>query len=303
MSEQAIAVSAVDEPRFRIVGEHAALFGALAKAMPNFKPIERNKTVRVRPKDNSKAEYEFSYAPLEVVVDATRGALAEQGLVISQPYHSARGGWLLRTILAHSSGAYIEALDFIPGGERTSNQDLGGILTYRRRYSYSAMLGLTSEDDDDANAADGNAASTVQKSSRPKEEKSPPNGAPPKGRSPAKATISLPPGWPDTDVTNLCNWINGLAANTAAFKFAFGALRENAPLYSSLPDWEPVLKAFTDRLRKLILDQTIPQKQRDAQFEDEVRAEAEKLKTDKAAAFTDEPTPGTEADEPAHQTS
>jgi hypothetical protein len=258
-----VATVAADDLRFRIVGAAAEVFAALAKAAPTFKEIERSKTVRVRPKDQSKAEYEFSYAPLENLVAATRESLSANGLCICQPYHSTRGGWLLRTILGHTSGAYFEAIDFIPATDRTTNQDLGGMLTFRRRYGYAAILGLTSEDDDDANAADGNAAVQVPRGGRSQQRGAGRQQSAPASQSkpPAanvSAGLSLPVGWPDrSEPPTIMRWIDALPENVEAWERAFTALQNNAPLYNSTVDWPPVMTHFANRLRRIIVAKKI----------------------------------------------
>ncbi len=296
-------IQAEPELRFRFVGDPGPIFAGLAKAWLDFGPILRDKTVRVRPKDTSKAEFEFTYAPLEKLSDATRKPLSDNGLVVLQPYHSTRGGWLVRTILGHSSGSYVEAVDFIASTEKMSNQDLGGTLTFRRRYGYGAMLSLVTEEDDDANAADGNAAVFTRRSPQQPAKSGPRNkSASPANATPAKAptNITAPPGWPDTDVTNLCNWINSLAPVTAVWKTAWGMLRGNLPLYQSAADWQPVFKTFADRLRHLILEKKIQQRQRDAAFEEEVKAEAERIRGDQVFQG-EQPAGGTESNGDANQ--
>ena len=61
------------------------------------------------------------------------------------------GATVLHTRLLHKSGQYIEGTYLIPAG---SPQQMGSALTYARRYCWGAMCGISSEEDDDANAAE-----------------------------------------------------------------------------------------------------------------------------------------------------
>ncbi len=187
-------------PAFQIVGDRAALFGALAKSRRAFKPIVRSKTVEVRPQNS--AAYTFTYAPLESIQDACADALAENGLVLFDAVYSIGSDFELRTILAHESGAYIEAIQVIlgmvtargrDGGEYTrpiKNQELGSEITYRRRYAAGCLLGVSPEDDDDGNKSDGNEAAAVEK--RPRTQDRPPSPKPQASR-PQPRTQPPPP--------------------------------------------------------------------------------------------------------------
>lgn len=288
----------VDESklRFRMVGDIGPLFAALAKASTSFGPIERSKTVEVRPKDSSKQPYKFSYAPLENLIHATRNPLADNELVVTQPYHSAPGGWLVRTILAHSSGAYIEAIDFIESRDGMSNPDLGGTLTFRRRYGYQSILGLNAEDDDDANAADGNAAVQVPRGNRGRgrQEKQSPASA--NGQTSAPSTrLALPAGWPNSEPPTIMRWIDALPENIPAWKWALAALKANEPLYNSTPDWPPVLTHFANRLRRLVVENKIDKT--DEFCQTTMLAELQRREDMVAASSTQ----GTESHEPANQ--
>jgi hypothetical protein len=144
---------------FSIHGDHAALFGALAKAQADFKAIVRSKEVHVR---SDKGNYSFLYAPLEEVLAATVPALSANELVILQPLgHANDGDLVLRTVLAHSSGARIETRMTLPqtttgygkDGARFERQktaqEIGSAITYMRRYMVQSLLGVNAEEDDD----------------------------------------------------------------------------------------------------------------------------------------------------------
>lgn len=160
-------------------GEMGPLYAALAKAQGAFEAIAKTRTVTVRPRDPNKPSYTFDYAELDEVIRKTRPALAANELGVIQPFHGVDAGKMLETKLVHSSGASITVKVRVP--EANTIQDLGSSLTYLRRYSYSCLLGVASESDDDGNAAVGNEA---QQSARPK-------AAPPPPKEPAKMSRQL----------------------------------------------------------------------------------------------------------------
>src|SRR5699024_5811712 len=59
------------------------------------------------------------------------------------------------TMLLHSSGEWMKS-NPLKMPALNSIQDVGGQITYLKRYSLSAMLGVSSEEDNDSNLASGN---------------------------------------------------------------------------------------------------------------------------------------------------
>lgn len=129
---------------------YGELAGALAKAQASFPPIQRDKEVTVQTKAGG--SYKFKYAPLDSILAAVRAPLADNGLAIVQLLDED----VLVTSLLHSSGAILSGRTPIPQTEGV--QAYGSAITYLRRYSIQALLGIAAEEDDDGNQAAGNAA-------------------------------------------------------------------------------------------------------------------------------------------------
>jgi len=136
--------------------EIAELVSALAMAQSEIKAPERNRTVKVSPRDQSKTSYSFKYATLDHIIDIIRGPLTSNGLWFTQIMKDDQGTYILDTRLMHSSGQWLacQVPLIVEGG---SNQQFGSALTFMRRYSLTSLLGIAAEEDDDANVADGNA--------------------------------------------------------------------------------------------------------------------------------------------------
>lgn len=133
-----------------------ALADALAKAQEEFEPILKTRTVKVQ---SEKGSYTFDYAPLEAVLEATGPALRKNGLALIQPLSGGgKEHGRVRTVLMHCSGEWIASEVGLPNTPIKA-QELGSLITYLRRYAVSAMLGVTTEEDDDGNKHDGNKAS------------------------------------------------------------------------------------------------------------------------------------------------
>lgn len=133
-----------------------ALAAALAAAQADFPAIPKSKTVAVR---TDKGTYTFSYAPLEAILDATRPALAKNGLALTQ----LLTGQSIQTVLAHKSGEWIRSDAQLPNYPARA-QELGSLVTYLRRYAAVSVLGVAAEDDDDGNIASGHGVAAAPSS-------------------------------------------------------------------------------------------------------------------------------------------
>ena len=118
---------------------------ALAQAQSQFKPVK---------KSGKNPHLKSEYATLDDVLKATSKALSSNGLALVQ---SLDEDDKLTTALLHNSGQWISSTCAIPAtnGHRGINQlqAFGGALTYMRRYALTALLGVSSDTDDDAHAA------------------------------------------------------------------------------------------------------------------------------------------------------
>lgn len=121
------------------------LFGALALAQSEFLPIEKNMT---------NPHWGKKYADLVEIRRATTLALSKHGLAIIQLIIPDDTIVILETMLCHKSGQKISStIKLRP--TKADPQGFGSAITYARRYSLSAMLGVAADDDDDGNDASG----------------------------------------------------------------------------------------------------------------------------------------------------
>lgn len=123
-------------------------------------------------KDSKNPHLRTRYTDLTELVDATRPVLTEQGLSVVQSTRteSGTGRLLLVTLLMHNSGQWLRGeapVESVPAKGINPNQALGSALTYMRRYTYGAMIGAVSEEDDDGHAAAPLAQDGKQRSPAP----------------------------------------------------------------------------------------------------------------------------------------
>lgn len=123
---------------------------ALIKAQSEFPPVAF---------DSNNPYFKSRYASLGAVLSTVRPILIKHGLGIIQLPYSENGNVGVTTRLLHTSGEWYEETVTIPlksSSEKVQIAQAAGIvITYLRRYSISAVLGLYSEEDTDGGMNDG----------------------------------------------------------------------------------------------------------------------------------------------------
>lgn len=105
------------------------------------------------PKNTAENPYfKSKYAPLGDVLNIVRPLLAKYGLSVIQIPSTENDNISVRTLLIHKSGEWIESEPLTLKMDKPTAQGAGAAITYARRYAISAILGISSEDDDDANS-------------------------------------------------------------------------------------------------------------------------------------------------------
>ena len=138
----------------------------LAKALSNF----QGKMTAVK-KDAVNPFYKSKYATLDTIWETIRKPLSESGLSIAQTMNVFGDKSLLETTLYHNSGEWISGTQLV-NPIKDDPQSLGSAISYARRYSLSALLGIVADEDDDANVA--TKPEPVKPTTKPSESMKPP---------------------------------------------------------------------------------------------------------------------------------
>lgn len=143
----------------------SAEIGEIAQALANFQTEinqpKLTKPVKIFKNSNNGKDYDFKYADLSACMAAAAPLLSKNGLAVTQLITDRK----LITLLAHKSGQWFKSEIGI--GNATKYQELGSAITYLKRYSYCAILGIVGDDDDDGNMADGNDIIVEKKATQP----------------------------------------------------------------------------------------------------------------------------------------
>ncbi|MDU0465700.1 ERF family protein [Staphylococcus chromogenes] len=131
------------------------------KAMVAFR-----KQVKQPLKDKNNPFFRSKYVPLENVVEAIDEAATPHGLSYTQwALNDDEGRVGVATMLMHESGEYIEYDPVFMNAEKNTPQGAGSLISYLKRYSLSAIFGITSDQDDDGNVASGEQSKSEPKAS------------------------------------------------------------------------------------------------------------------------------------------
>ncbi len=115
------------------------LVSALSKAQGAMRPAVFN---RINP------HFKNRYADFTSCMDCCRDPLSNNGLSIMQYCETVNEKLMLVTMLAHTSGQWMKSY-FPLNPMKMDSQSIGSAMTYGKRYSLSAMLGIVSDDEDD----------------------------------------------------------------------------------------------------------------------------------------------------------
>ena len=132
----------------------------LAKALAKFQSEIKD------PSKSGKANY-GKYVTLDELLESIRPVLSQNGLSFLQCPGGDGQLITITTVLLHSSGEWIESEPFTLKSQKVDPQGAGSAVTYGRRYSLSAILGVAWDTDDDGQAASHAIVSTTERKAEP----------------------------------------------------------------------------------------------------------------------------------------
>ena len=99
-------------------------------------------------KDSVNPFFKSNYADLDTVIKSCFPQLTKYGLSVVQGTDiDEKGGFYITTMLMHNSGQWIKSKLKMPI-TKPDAQGVGATITYARRFSLSAMVGIAQTDDD-----------------------------------------------------------------------------------------------------------------------------------------------------------
>lgn len=131
-----------DDEERDMSAEIGELASALATAQSEFETIRATRTGQT-------GHRQYRYADLSDYLETALKVLPKHGLAIIQRPQPTDGKRVhLQTILVHKSGQFMSG-ELVMICDNATPQGIGSTITYARRYSVAAMLGLAVDEDDD----------------------------------------------------------------------------------------------------------------------------------------------------------
>ena len=123
--------------------------GAIAPAL-----IKAQSQMQGISKEGKNPAFKSKYVTLDSILDTLRPILTSNGLMLTQGSQQPETmqSVTVESRIIHTSGEWISTTVTIPVTKPDAH-GLGSALTYGRRYSVSALLAISADEDDDANAA------------------------------------------------------------------------------------------------------------------------------------------------------
>ena len=105
-------------------------------------------------KEGKNPAFKSKYVTLDSILDTLRPILTSNGLMLTQGSQQPETmqSVTVESRIIHTSGEWISTTVTIPVTKPDAH-GLGSALTYGRRYSVSALLAISADEDDDANGA------------------------------------------------------------------------------------------------------------------------------------------------------
>ena len=123
------------------------LFESLAKAQMKIVAPMFDKEAKIPLRKGGM--FKFKYASLNAVQAALKAPLSENGICYLQ-FPTSKGSVVsIETLVGHSSGEWISRV-FSLTASSPDVKDIGGCITYGKRYALAAIFNLTPDEDGDA---------------------------------------------------------------------------------------------------------------------------------------------------------
>jgi len=114
--------------------------------------------IKAAVKDSTNPAFRSKYADLNSVINAIKDPMSRNELAYMQIPHEIDGITYLVTIISHKSGQFVKSqipIKVKSDVKFNEIQETGKAITYLKRYVLSAMLGVSSDEDDDGNSSVG----------------------------------------------------------------------------------------------------------------------------------------------------
>jgi ERF superfamily protein len=101
--------------------------------------------------DSKNPHFRSRYSSLTAIWDCLRGPMSKHGLCVWQDVTTNELGVSVTTRISHGSGQWCEFGPLTIPVDRKNAQGIGAAITYAKRFTLAAAIGIVSDEDDDGN--------------------------------------------------------------------------------------------------------------------------------------------------------
>lgn len=91
----------------------------------------------------------YKYADLSDIMEIVQPLFFKHDLFISHPFETGDNWIRVSTLLRHKSGEWVESGSLVLKGNVSNEKEQGKLLTYGKRYSLCALMGIAADEDTD----------------------------------------------------------------------------------------------------------------------------------------------------------
>lgn len=128
-------------------GPAQAFASAFVKALAAMPDVHKDKKAQIKTKDGG--NFSYAYADLASIIALVRPVLAEHGLAHAQATDTLADGTVSVTTRLYHVGGHVESFGTLTLAAGTDARQAGSAVTYARRYSLCAALGIAPDEDTD----------------------------------------------------------------------------------------------------------------------------------------------------------
>lgn len=130
---------------------------SFVKALAAMPDVHKDKKAQIKTKDGG--NFSYAYADLASIIALVRPVLAEHGLVHAQATDTLADGTVSVTTRIYHEGGHVESFGTLTLAAGADARQAGSAVTYARRYSLCAALGIAPDEDTDGAGVGAPAAS------------------------------------------------------------------------------------------------------------------------------------------------
>jgi hypothetical protein len=117
--------------------------------LPALIEVQGSMTTPKKSRTGQTGNQKYKYADLSDIMEIVQPLFFKHSLFISHPFEVGDNWIKVSTLLRHKSGEWVESGSLVLKGNVSNEKEQGKLLTYGKRYSLCALMGIAADEDTD----------------------------------------------------------------------------------------------------------------------------------------------------------